>query len=448
VSKVSPTVSDLRSNGPRSFAHDSAVLLFAQIAASGGYLIASLELARNLGQEGRGSMAFVVVTVLVVATVARLGTAEATVVLASARTHDRPVLLSSAIAFGTAGAAIAAGLVSWGLLALGSSAPAQIGRSEVMVMALGIVAMTVFDAGQLYLLGCGRLRERAFLTGAVPWLYAAILGLIQMRQPLTVELAAVGWLIGHSVGAVLLLGASIRVAGIRRPERTVFYELFVFGLRGWLGNLASFLNFRVDQILMGFISTSAALGVYAVAVNGSEILLYLPGAVATALVPSIARSGEPDQQQARTLRSFRLLLVLTLLSGALVALAGTILLPVLFGRPFEASVGPFLALLPGAIGYAASRVFAGALFARSRPGRSSVAPLMTLAVGVLLDVLLIPALGALGAAIAASVAFLAGGALAVYLYRTHYPFSWVSLVPTSNDVTPLFGRLARNWPVR
>jgi O-antigen/teichoic acid export membrane protein len=282
----------------------------------------------------------------------------------------------------------------------------------------------------------------------VPWLYALVLGLIQSSQHLTVTLAAFGWLFAHSIGAILLLGASIGVAGVRLPQRMVFNELFAFGLRGWLGNLASFLNFRLDQILMGFISTSAALGVYAVAVNGSEILLYVPGAVATALLPSLARSTEPEQQQARTLRSFRVLVLLTLVSGTVLGAVGTVLLPLLFGRPFEPSVLPFLVLLPGAIGYAASRVFAGALFARSRPGRSSVAPVVTLVVGLVLDVLLIPTFGAVGAAIAATVGFLAGGGIAIYLYRARYSFPWTQLVPKTDDIVPLFSRLAHRWPIR
>ena len=40
---------------------------------------------------------------------------------------------------------------------------------------------------------------------------------------------------------------------------------------------------------MGFITTEAVLGIYAVAVNGSEILLYLPSATGLALLPVIAR---------------------------------------------------------------------------------------------------------------------------------------------------------------
>ena len=72
----------------------------------------------------------------------------------------------------------------------------------------------------------------------------------------------------------------------------------------WIGSLARFLNFRLDQVLMGFIATEAALGTYAVAVNASEVLLYLPSATAVALMPLVARSGQLAQVDL-VLRAFR-----------------------------------------------------------------------------------------------------------------------------------------------
>ena len=74
-------------------------------------------------------------------------------------------------------------------------------------------------------------------------------------------------------------------------------------LPGWARRW-KFLNFRIDQPLMGFITTEAALGIYAVAVNGSEILLYLPSATGLALPPVIARPLRADQSD-RTARAFR-----------------------------------------------------------------------------------------------------------------------------------------------
>jgi O-antigen/teichoic acid export membrane protein len=126
--------------------------------------------------------------------------------------------------------------------------------------------------------------------------------------------------------------------------------------------------------------------------------------------------------------------------GALVvaAVLGPLLLPLLFGTAFRDSVEPFLLLLPGALGFAATAVFSSGLMASSAPGRSSLGPLVSLVTGVALDLVLIPRFGANGAAAAASAAFLAGGAVALLAYRRSSPFGWRELVlPRRSDLAVL-----------
>jgi O-antigen/teichoic acid export membrane protein len=432
-------VSGLKAERPpsqRSLRSDSGTLFIAQVISGAGYLIAALLLARGLGQAGRGSIAFIAVTVLVMATIARVGTAEAAVVFAARRPQTRASLLSTVVLFTVIATALTSGVVCGILVMLGAATPAGIGRTEIAVIGVGIITAGIFDASQLVLLGCGRIRLRAALTSAVAWVYALLLALGVYQGGITVSLAAWIWLAANAFGALLVFSIAAKVAGLARPDWQLFKEVLSFGLRGWPGGLASFLNARIDQMLMGFIAPAAALGVYAVAVNGAETLLYLPSAVSTALVPTIAR-GDPTEQTGRTLRVFRVLLVLTALSAAVAALAGPFLLPAMFGVAFQASISPFLWLLPGAFGYAASRVFSAALFAMSRPGQASAGPIATLVTGLLLDVALIPPFGAIGAALAATGAFLAGGAVALFAYRHHYAFVWRELALRWSDADSL-----------
>ena len=156
-----------------------------------------------------------------------------------------------------------------------------------------------------------------------------------------------------------------------------------------MGSLARFLNFRTDQILMGFLTTEAALGFYAVAVNVSEVLLYLPSSAATALLPLIART-EPTRRGQETLRAFRSVIFVTAAGVAVAALLGPFVLPAVFGDAFDESVIPFLWLLPGTFGYATSAVFSSALVGSSSPGLSSLGPMVSLVVGFALDLALIP----------------------------------------------------------
>jgi stage V sporulation protein B len=196
-----------------------------------------------------------------------------------------------------------------------------------------------------------------------------------------------------------------------------------FGLRAWVGSLADALNYRVDQIVVAVIASEAVLGIYAVAVNAQEVLLYLTGGAATALLPVIAGSP-PGMRAERTLHAFRSVALATVASVVVAAFLGPVLLPLAFGSRFEDSVTPFLLLLPGVLGVVLQAIFTNALVASSAPGLSSLGPLAALVVGLALDFVLIPPFGASGAAVAASSAFLVGGVTALLAYRTRERFRW------------------------
>jgi len=421
---------------PDPVAGGSALLFWSKVAGNAGFFAAVLILARALGPTGRGTIAFITVTALVVARIAGLGVAEATAVFAARRPDRRPALLSNLVVFMLASAAVAALIACAALLAAGGERPAGVGAPELAILAVATVASALSEGAAAFLLGCSRLRSLALITATVSWIYPALLVSIAVVGELTVERAALAWLAGESWRAYLLLRRSSLGVAPSRPDFALLRSAVSFGLRAWVGTLSRFLNFRLDQILMGFLASEATLGIYAVAVNASEALLYLPAATAAALVPVVA--GDPRSRVDQTVRAFRSAALVT--AGAMVAAAvlGPVLLPLLFGSAFRPSVGPFLWLLPGAIGFAATAIFSSGLMASSAPGRSSLGPLASLAVGVALDLVLIPRFGATGAAAAASAAFLAGGATALIAYSGRSPFPWRDLVvPRRGDLDVL-----------
>lgn len=423
-----------------SVAGGSALLFAGQVAGNAGFFVAVLVLARALGPAGRGTTAFVTVTALVLARVARLGVHEATTVFAAQRPRSRSVLLSNVVLISAVAALVGAGVVCGVLLLAEQARPAGVGRVELALLGLGTMAAALAQAGHAFLLGCSRFHAFALLTGAMPWIYAGWLAAVWGAAGLTVARALSAWAGAHGLLAVGLFVAALRGIGLARPNRSLIGESIAFGLRAWVGSLATFLNFRADQILMGFIVSEATLGVYAVAVNASEVLLYLPVATTTALVPVIARS-DPFTRGERTLGVFRSLALISGVGVGVAALAGPALLPVVFGDAFEASVVPFLCLLPAALGFVAVALFSNALMASSSPGLSSLGPLTALVLGLGLDLALIPPFGAEGAAVAASAALLVGGGVAIFAYRSQSPFAWHALVPGRRDVEAISGFL-------
>lgn len=395
----------------------AGILLVGQLIGNAGLFVSVLIVARALGPEGRGVTAFVLVTAQVAAAVAGFGLSQASMVLVAQRDHA-DALLSNLVVFVVVAAAIVALVTCAALLIAADVRPRSVGTSEIFILGLACVANGLFRAGEDFLLGCGRLLTRGIVVALWSWLYVIVLVALSLGHTLDVAAVLASWAVCQAIAGCLLIGASWRAVGVAPLDFSLLMRSLRFGGRLWPGNLASFLNFRVDQVLMGFISTQATLGIYAVAVNASEPLLYLSSAVASALTPVVARS-RPDERDNRTQRAFRSLLIPTAASIVAAGTIGPFLVPLVFGPAFAGSVGPFLLLLPGTVGYLASRVFSSALLGSSAPGLSAIAATTSLIVGIALDLALIPVFGAEGAAAAASAAFIAGGAVAIVVYRQH-----------------------------
>ena len=405
----------------RAATRGPALLFWAQVIGNSGLFVGMLLVTRALGPTGRGTVAFLTVTALITAWIARLGVTEATVVFAARRPEERPALLANSLSFSALAGIGAAALVCGALWLVPTLRP------ELAVLAFSILAACLADAGYRFMLGCSRFRAHALVTAVTSWVYPLLAVILWAFFGLTIALGAFIWAATQALRAILLIFLAITREGLGRPNLRLLRESISFGVRAWIGTLADSLGFRIDQILLVIIASETALGFYVVAVNLSEILLYFPGAVATALLPLAAQSA-PVPRLAQTLKAFRSAAYVTLATLILSAVLGPPLIPLVFGSAFRASVTPFLLLLPGLIGFTALIVFSNALFASSLPTRSSVAAIACFLVGLALDIALIPFFGASGAAAAASGAYCAGGVTALLLYRARAPFRLRELV--------------------
>jgi O-antigen/teichoic acid export membrane protein len=401
-----------------------------------GYFAAVLLLARALGPAERGTTAFITVTAIVTARCANLGIDEATRVFAAQRPEARPALLANlvlaTVVLSTAGAAIVCGA----LLALPSVRPANIEAPELAILAAATLAIAIAMAGYSYLQGCSRFRPYGLVQSTASWFYAALLAIVWVAIGLSAAGAAIAWTVAQGLPGLVLLRACLPGIGVGRPSAHLLRESLAFGARAWVGGLSQFLNARTDQILTALIASEATLGIYAVAVNASEVLFYLPSAVAAALLPAVAREGVGGGPQ-RTLTVFRAVALVTIGATLAAAVLGPVLIPPVFGEDYRGAVAPFLWLLPSAVGFAASATFSSALVASGSPGLSSLGPAVALVLGIALDLVLIPAHGAEGAAAAASAALLAGGCAAGAAYRSRTGFGWLEFVPRPGDLRTL-----------
>lgn len=177
-----------------------------------------------------------------------------------------------------------------------------------------------------------------------------------------------------------------------------------YGSKVYLANGLSFLNYRLDMFLITIFLTPVAVGFYSVAVNMAEKLLIIPGAFATVLLPKISSSGqnEANHLTSRVLRHTTLIMLVICLAMLFLI---TFMVRLFFGASFLPSVLPFIILLPGILAFSIGGVLAADLSGRGKPQYAIWSSMTALIANIVLNIILIPKMGIVGAALASSISY-------------------------------------------
>ena len=143
----------------------------------------------------------------------------------------------------------------------------------------------------------------------------------------------------------------------------------------------------------------------------------------------------------RTLGAFRAVALITAAGIVVAALLGPPLLPLVFGEDFEPATLPFLILLPGALGFAASAIFSSGLAAANAPGLSSIGLIVSLIVGIALDLVLIAPLAPRAQRRRRPRHSSPAAPAAIYVRLTGS--GWRALLPRRSDFAVVGGLVAR-----
>jgi O-antigen/teichoic acid export membrane protein len=218
--------------------------------------------------------------------------------------------------------------------------------------------------------------------------------------------------------AYIFLG---RVDGRRHPaENETSRDLpkfHLFAAQIWIGAAAGILYSRLDQLLITPLAGVHELGLYAVAASVSEVILLLTLAIRD--VVFTVESESPNDFRAA--QAARVSTLLTLAFGLLLAVASPWAIPLFFGADFSGAVPVTLLLILASVLGNPGSVAGAVLSGRGRPVLRSLSLAIGVIVNVLAVVVLVPPLGAIGAALATLVAsVLAGNNLNVVWLRLFY----------------------------
>ena len=202
-----------------------------------------------------------------------------------------------------------------------------------------------------------------------------------------------------------------------RPDRELGRQIGSYGMRGQVGGVLTLLNTRLDFAILGAWAGPAVLGGYAVASKYAE-LLRLPSLALTWITYPRLAGLDPVPAVRRAAAMVRPALLAVGLAAVPVFLLAGPVTRLLYGSGFDSAILPAQVLIVGMVLSGAAGAATGYLYGRGRPGLNSAVLSLGLTATVVLDLLLIPRHGALGAAVASCVAYLlSDGLLVIVLLR-------------------------------
>lgn len=403
VRKETPEANDGVMSRP---AHTTGALLIGTAssrAISLGFIaLATTLMMRKLGPEQTGAY-YVLITVATTAvSLGHLSLMHAYVFLWS-RGDDRVSLGANASWLGIASGCLTAG-VAWVLVnVLGPDRIPLGGRYDLLLLALLAVPASIVVLHLSALLALdnriGRVNAANVVGALVPF-GAAVLLYATSRLTLTTALLVWVWF------SLLPAFGVITAFGRRRAHLSVrlALEAVTVGLKYHIAAVSLFLLLRVDIFLLNANVSAGEVGRYALAVALVELTFVFTDSLAQVILPRQVASPlrVAGAYTARVMRA-SLVVSVVVVSGLIVG--GYHFVPLIFGEAFRGSAGAILSLAPGIVAFAMVRTLGGVLIRLDRPFVVSGATTAALAVNVVLNLVLIPRFGIVGAGLASSAAY-------------------------------------------
>lgn len=366
----------------------------------------SVIIARVLQPEGRGVYALVAFFPAMLMYFCNVGIGFSTVYYIANRKYYPGVVFGNGILFASMHSVVALVIGISSVYFFSASLFSGV-DSQFLFMALILAPGQIFLSFlALVLLGLQDIRDYNFFQLAKP-----VLGLLLVAVFLiALDLGVYGVLLSEIL-ATYTLCAFLFVKIIARVGKPT-YKLDVsyakaaysYGVKSYMGSVLFFLNNRLNVVFLNFFLNPYSVGVFALSSGVVERLWLVPDAIGTNLFPKISAEKDTGRIRDFTPVVFKATMLIVFVMAVLLWGAADILVRLLYSDAFVDSVAPLKIMLYGVIFYGGWRILENDLRGRGEVNLLLFPIALSFAASVLLNLVLIPRYGVIGAAWASAIA--------------------------------------------
>jgi O-antigen/teichoic acid export membrane protein len=280
-------------------------------------------------------------------------------------------------------------------------------------------------------------------------LHVILLGALAATGTLGIESALLALYAPIGLAGCVHLGVLTRRTRVRtrealttRPEPHDTLAALGFGARACAVGLGQVLHQRLDVYLVKYLTSASSVGLYALAANIADVILY--GGRSVGLVVFARRAGDADRAPRSPAALCRTILFVTAAVAVVVLVTGEVWIGRVFGERYLQATDAVLLRLPGIVAESGSLVLVGDFLGCSATASILRATALAIAGGLALNLGCVPFGGIAAAAAAFSCASWVrlGALVRQHAARTATPVR-AYLLPRHQDVPRLWAGLRR-----
>jgi O-antigen/teichoic acid export membrane protein len=359
----------------------SALTLATSIVAQGLTMISGILAARALGVEGRGALAVLWLIPVTLVLLGGIGIPQATTFYVAKELGNAKGVARLSIRLTLVIAIVLTGLYSLGLVVFLGDGDAAFTLLEGFLSVALVPMFLAHNLGWSVLLGLKRYRAYNLARIIPVFIYAmSVLGLFVAGEA-TLTLILVGMLASWVAAAVMTWYlVSRNFPSSSAPVEATTRGIASFGLRGVIGSVSPIDDVRADQLMVGALLDTRALGLYVAALAFCNFPRFIAQSIGSIAFPRIASARDRVEAWAIAGRAVRAGLVTILGCVAILFVALPVLLPLLFGDDFSPAVSLGRILLVAAFFLAFHRLLTELARGLGHPGYGSITELVNLTV--------------------------------------------------------------------
>jgi len=199
-------------------------------------------------------------------------------------------------------------------------------------------------------------------------------------------------------------------------DKKVIHSIFGMGIIYAVALFIIQLNYRVDILILQFLSDNKEIGYYSLGVSVSEQLLQIPMAIGIVVISRSANQSNMTELVKDVGRMLRLGFLVVVSASVVLFFLVPFAVPLIYGQAFSKSIMVVQQIIPGIIFFVIIRILCSSLAGLGKPWVIIFIFVPALLLNIILNFLWIPTYGCLGAAWATNVSYISGALVLLFIY--------------------------------